>query len=203
MSKTNIQLVREFIEEVQNRKHFDRIFDYCSKDCTMHIAPYVGLGLTTDEHTGNTITLLEVAPHGPAHGKLLPGDVLVRVQDDARNYETFDELKTGFWGQGIPGTHLTVTVRRNGELLTVPLTRGRVEGWEMKLEKVANLWRDDVLKNWPDLHAAIEVIFGSDEMVTCYSIVTGTNNEYHRTATWSDCSIYRVNNGKIVETWGV
>jgi len=203
MSKTNIQLVREFIEEVQNRKHFDRFFDFFNKDAVMHIAPYVGLGVTTDDHSGDKLVVVEVAPHGPARGKLMPGDVIVSMQDDQRTWATFDELKTGLWGQGVPGTHLTATVRRDGKLETVPLIRGRVDGWEMKLDKVVNLWRDDVMKNWPDLHMSIELIFGSDDLVTCYSIVSGTNAEYHRAATWSGCDIYRIKNGKIVESWGV
>jgi hypothetical protein len=169
----------------------------------MHIAPYVGLGLTTDEVAGNQVFLLDVAPHGPAFGKLMPGDILIRIQDDIRTWETFEELKTGLWGQGVPGTHLTATVRRNGELLTIPLIRSRVEGWELRLEKVVNMWRDDVLKNWPDLHTSIEMLIGSDDLVTCYCIVSGTNQEYHRAATWSECSVYRIRNGKIVETWGV
>ncbi len=203
MSRTNIQLVREYVEEVQNKKHFDRVYDYFSKDCVIHLTPYVGLGLTTDEYTSDKVILVEVAHNGPAFGNLLPGDELIRVQDDHHTWETFADLRNGLWGRGIPGTHLTVTVRRDGRMLTIPLVRGRVEGWDVRLEKVMRIWQDDTLKNWPDLHMEIQLIFGQDDLVTCYSIITGTHQEYHRSAIWSDCSIMRIREGKIVEMWGV
>lgn len=203
MSKTNIQTVREYIEEVANQKHFDRIFDYCSNDCVLHIAPYVGLGLNADERSGERIVLLDIAPNGPAHGKLLQGDELVRVQDEHKTWQTFDELKSSLWGQGVLGTPLTVTVRRDGKLLDVPLTRGRVDGWDMKLAKIVDVWQDEIQKHWPDLKSEIKLIFGQDDLVTCYLINNGTNLEYHRSAVWSECGIYRIRDGKIVESWGV
>ena len=86
MSKANIQTVREYIEEVFNLKHFNRMFDYCSKDCVLHNAPYVGLGLTADDRSGQRVVLMEIAPNGPAHGKLFPGDELVRVQDEHKTW---------------------------------------------------------------------------------------------------------------------
>jgi predicted SnoaL-like aldol condensation-catalyzing enzyme len=203
MSKTNIQLVREYIEEVPNKKHFDRIFEYCSKDCVIHIAPYVGLGLNADDRSGERIILLDIAPTGPAHGKLLPGDELIRVQDDDKIWETFDELKSGMWGMGVFGTRLTVTVRRDGKLLSIPLVRSRVEGWDLKLHEIVDVWWDDIKKHWPDIRSEIKLIFGQDDLVSCFSIVSGTNLEYQRTAVWSECNIYRIQNGKIIETWGV
>jgi hypothetical protein len=203
MSKSNVKLVREYIEEVYNRKHFERIFDYCSKDCVIHIAPYVGLGLNSDERSGERVILLEVSPYGPAHGKLMPGDELARVQDDTRTWETFEELKSGLWGQGVLGTRLTLTVRRDGKLVEVPLVRSRVEGWDLKLGNIVDVWQDDVRKHWPDLKSEIKLIFGEDDLITCYTINTGTNVEYHRAAVWSECNIYRVQKERIIEMWGV
>ena len=203
MSKANIQTVREYIEEVFNLKHFNRMFDYCSKDCVLHNAPYVGLGLTADDRSDQRVVLVEIAPNGPAHGKLFPGDELVRVQDEHKTWETFDDLKSGLWGQGVLGTHLTATVHRDGKLLDVPLVRNRVDGWDIKLANIVDLWQDEIQKHWPDLKMEIKMIFGQDDLVTCYSINSGTNTEYHRAAVWSECDIYRLQDGKIVESWAV
>lgn len=203
MSNKNVQLVREYIEKIQNQKQFDHIFEYCSHDCVLHIAPYVGIGLEMDERSGDHIILLEVSPYGPAHGKLLPGDELLRVQDEHQLWDTFDGLKSGTWGQGVLGTPLTVTVHREGKRLEIPLVRSRIEGWDLKLSTIVDLWRDDVLKNWPDLKTQIKLIFGQDDLVSCYSIVSGTNLEYHRAAVWSECTIYRIADGRIIESWGV
>ncbi len=81
MSKKNTQIVRDYIEEVTNRKHYDHVFDYCSKDCVIHDAPYVGLGVTGDDRSGDRVFISEIAPNSPAAGKLEVKDELVHVKD--------------------------------------------------------------------------------------------------------------------------
>ena len=202
MLKTNIQIVERYIDEVFNQKHFDQIFNYCSHDCVIHIAPYVGLGLSTEER-GEQVILTDIAPHGPAHGHLLQGDRLVSVRDEHRTWNTFDELKSGLWGQGVLGTHLTVKVQRAGELYDVPLVRSRVDGWKMKLSKIVDIWRDDIRQHWPGLTSDIKMIFGQDDLVACFLITSGANLEYQHSAIWSESNIYRVVNEKIIEMWSV
>src|SRR5688572_11512982 len=86
MSKTNIQIVEEYIDEVANQKHFDRIFEYCTEDCVLHVEPYVGLGLNFDSRSGDKIILFNIMPTGPAAGALQEGDELVRVTDGAKTW---------------------------------------------------------------------------------------------------------------------
>lgn len=202
MSTTNIQIVQEFIEEVFNRKHFERAFEYCTEDCLFHLAPYVGLGAGFDERSGKLI-VVDIASNGPATGKLQAGDVLVRVTEGAKTWESFQELKGTSWGQGALGTTITVTVNRGGTLMEIPIVRGRVEGFDMLLSKSLDRWKYYSLKYWPDSRTEIQIIFGEGDYVACYSINSGTNQEYNRSAVWADFSIYRVKHGKIVEYWGV
>jgi predicted SnoaL-like aldol condensation-catalyzing enzyme len=203
MSKTNTEIVREQIEEVINHKHIDRIFDYYSRDCIIHNPPYVGLGLNFDDRSGEYLILTEIASSGPAAGKLRLKDKIVRVKDDVKTWGTFQDLKNGLWGQGVLGTPLTVTVNRDGKLIEIPLERGRVEGFDLNLSTNIEIWNDFTLKIWPDLKVEIRVICGEGDLVACYLVNSGTNQEYHHSAVWDECDIYRLKDGKIIEVWGV
>ena len=203
MSKTNVQIVQEFIEEVYNKKRYDRAFEYCTEDYVLHIAPYIGIGADWDDRSGDKHVLVDVAPNGPAAGNLQIGDELVRVTDGQKTLGTFQELKEIAWGQGAMGTSITVTVNRGGTIMDVILTRGRVEGFDVVLSQSLDRWKDYILKYWPDSHAEIQKIFGDSDYVACYSINSGTHQGYRRSAFWADCSMYRLENGKIVESWGV
>jgi len=203
MSRTNVQTVQEFIEEVLNHKRFDHFFDYWSEDAVSRAAPYVGLGLNFDDRSGDKVILIDIAPNAPATGNLKVGDELIRVTDGVHTWESFKDLKSGLWGQGIMDAPLTVTVSRGGELMDIPLKRGRVEGFDLVLSTYIDMWRDYTLKYWPDMHIEIKKIFGDGDLVACYAIDSGMNQEYHRSAVWSEMGIYRVRDGKIVENWGL
>jgi len=203
MTKANTTIVREYVEEILNRKHFDSIFEFCDKNCLVHVAPYVGTGVMTDDSSGEKVTIVNVASHGPAFRHVSVGDVLMRAHDDQNTWETFDQLKSGLWGAGIPGTTVTFTVNRDGKILTIPVTRSRIDGLELKLADFVDVWRADILKNWPDLHMDIEMLFGDHDLVTCYALNSGTNTEYHRAAIWSEIDIYRLKKGKITDFWGI
>ena len=203
MSKSNVKIVREYIEEVNNRKNFDVVFDYCDKNCMIHVSPYVGFGINTDDTSGNRVVILKVALRSPAHGHLHAGDELVRVHDDENHWETFEQLKSGLWGQGVVGTSVTFTVRRGGNILTIPLTRARIEGFDQKLADMIDIWRTNTLKDWPDLKTNIDMIFGDGDLVMCYGVNQGTNTEYHRSAVWAEMDLFRLKDGKITEIWGV
>lgn len=203
MPKANTTIVREYVEEVLNRKNFDAIFEYCDKKCLIHVAPYVGTGISLDESSGEKVVVMQVAPHGPAFGHIEVGDVLISAHDTENNWETFDQLKSGLWGQGILGTIVTFNVNRNGKVLTIPVTRGHIDGLELKLKDFVEMWSVDMLKNWPDLQTSIEMLFGDHDLVTCYSMMSGTNKEYQRTAIWSGIDIYRLHKSKITDIWSV
>ncbi len=201
MSRKNIDTVRGFIDAI-NHNQFDRFFEFCSQDAVSHAPPFVGLGLHTDDSSG-TVVVLGAAPGGPADGVLLPGDKLVRVWDSNHTWETFDELKGGLWGQGIPDTPLTVTVERDGKVIDLQLLRGSVKAFDLKFSDMLEPWRQYKLKVWPDLKTEIQFIFEKDDLVAFFGIDSGINLEFHRTATWGECSIFRVRDGKIVESWSI
>ena len=203
MAKANTTIVREYVEEVLNRKNFDAVFEYCDKKCLIHVAPYVGTGITPDESSGDKVIVMQVASHGPAFGHIQVGDILMSAHDNENTWETFDQLKSGLWGQGIPGTIVTFNVNRDGKNLTIPVTRSRIDGLELKLADFVQMWSADMLKNWPDLKTNIEMVFGDHDLVTCYSMMSGTNMQYHRTAIWSGVDIYRLHKGKITDIWGL
>jgi predicted ester cyclase len=203
MSKTNVQIVQEYVQDVLNHKQFERIFDYFTEDCIFHSSPYVGLGISMDDRSGDKVILVDIAPNSPAAGNLRPGDEIVRVSDGTKTWEGFKDLKSGMWGQGIMGTPITVTVNRDGKPMDIPLKRGRVEAFDMVLSTYIDQWRDNTLKFWPDLNIEIKMIFGEGDRIAFYLTDSGTNQEYHRSAVWGEVGIFRLKNGKIVESWGV
>ena len=186
-----------------NKKQYDRTFDYCSQDCIIHVAPYAGLGFNNGGSSGEHLVITEIAPNGPAAGKLQVDDELVRVKDADKTWETFRDLKDANWGQGVLGTPLTVTVNRAGKQLDIQLERGRVEWFDLKLSANIEAWKDSTLKIWPDINSEIKLILAEGDLVACYSINSGTNQEYHHSAVWDECDIYRLKDGKITEMWGV
>jgi predicted ester cyclase len=203
MTKSNVKIVREYIEEVTNHKNFDAVFEYCDKNCVIHLQPFVGVGIMSDDSSGHQVLITKVVPNGPAHGHLHPGDELIRVHTDLNSWEAFDQLRSGLWGHGVPGTQITFTVRREGHIITIPLISGRVEGSTIKLADEIEMWRTNTQKYWPDLKAHIELIFGDGDLVSCYCINHGTNQEYHRTAVWNEVDIFRLKDGRITDIWGV
>jgi predicted ester cyclase len=55
----------------------------------------------------------------------------------------------------------------------------------------------------PDYKAEIKMILEEGDLVAVYLISSGTNQEFHASAVWPECSIMRLENGKIVESWSV
>jgi predicted ester cyclase len=142
-------------------------------------------------------------PNSPAAGILQVKDEIVRAVDAEKTWETFQDLKSGLWGNGVMGTSVTVTVKRDGKLLEIPLKRGRIEGYDMKLSTSIEMSRDYILKYWPDIHAEIKMIIGEGDLVAIYMINSGTNLEYHHSAVWDETDIFRLKDEKIIEMWGV
>jgi predicted ester cyclase len=203
MSKSNTQIVQEYIEEVGNMKHYERTFDYCSRDCVYHLAPYIGLGFSIDDSSGEKVFIKDIAPNSPAKGQLQMKDELVRAKDASNTWETWKELKEGMWGQGVLGTPVTLTVNRAGKQMDIQIERGRVEGFDSKLADSIENSKDYTLKFWPDLKSEIKLILAEGDLVACYLVNSGTNLEYHHSAVWDECDIHRLKDGKIIEMWGV
>lgn len=203
MEEKNIQTVREYMVQVINNKHLDRVYEYCSAQCLFHSPPYVGLGLFPDDSSGERLVVINVAANAPAAGKVLKGDVLLRASDASGTWEGFEQLRTGLWGQGVLGTPVTLTLQRDGKTIDVALMRGRVEGFDSRLPDFLESWRHFLQEEMPDLHTEINQILAAGDRVAFYATNTGTNQLYHQSAVWCECNILRLENGKIVEWWGV
>jgi len=203
MENQNIQIVRECVEVIQNGKHFERLYDFYSEKCTFYSAPYVGLGFLRDDSSGNQVVVKSVAPHSPVAGKVQAGDVVLRARDANGEWEGYDQLRTGLWGQGKLGTEVTLTLLRNGETLEATFSRGRVEGYSNTLAEIKDGWQHFLEVEMPDLHTEINVILGAGDMVAYYSTNTGTSAIYHQSGIWPECNILRLEDGRIVEWWGV
>ena len=129
--------------------------------------------------------------------------MLLRASDANRTWEGYDSLRTGLWGQGKPGTEVTLTLLRNGETLDVTMARGRVEGFDSIMADVLTDWQYYLSEVMPDLHTEINQIIADGDFVAYYATNTGTSKIYHQSAVWTDCNILRLENGKIAEWWGV
>ena len=199
MSKANVKLVEEYIEQVINRKRFDRLAEFCTEDCVLRASPYVGVGVNFDDTSGERLILTDMVPNGPARGHLQFGDELVRVQDGAHIWETFEELQKGFWAHGLVNTEIVLTVRRQGDILTIPLRRVRIDEFDLKVSDIFSADNPFWIKYWPDIKMEIREIFGSGDMVACYAINAGTNLEYGRSAVWGELDLFKLKDGKIKE----
>ena len=67
-----------------------------------------------------------------------------------------------------------------------------------------------LLRAYPDLHVAVEDLFGEDDRLVARNTVTGTHRgEYlgrpatGRSVSYAEMFIFRFADGRIVETWGV
>jgi len=203
MKDQNIQVVKDYVEQVFNQKRLERFFDYIAEECILHSVPYVGLGLSPDDTSGVSIVIRDIARGGPADGKLQVGDVIRRARDANGDWRTFDELRLRLWGQGKLGAPVTLTVQRGGQELEITLQRGRVEGFDSKAEDTLWIWEEFLTKDFPDLTCEINLIFGEGDLVAYFATNTGTCSTFHQSVIWTECNILRLEKGRVVEWWGV
>ena len=200
MTQTNSSILRGFFDEVINQKRPDLLPKYVSEEYVGHGTPYVGIGLAPDYSSGVKVTVQVVNPDGPAAGKLMVGDEILRVSDGERTWETFDELRQSAWGQGVLGTSLTMWVRREGVEHEISLVRGMVQGFEFSydlLETVMPEW----FKDWPDLEIRLVKAMESGDLVAYQAENQGYNARYGRSAVWAEFGFVRVQDGKITDWW--
>jgi len=203
MSKTNIKVVEDYIEQVINQKKLERLPDFCSEDCVSHAPPYVGLGGNFDDSSGEKLVLTQIAPNSPMDGQLQIGDELIRVKNGDRIWETFDELRKGLWARGLAGTEICVTVHRHGNTISIPLNLEQIDNFDLNMHEFFKIVIPYLQQYWTDLKMEIKEIFGAGDMVACYAINHGTNTEYSRSAIWGEMNIFKLKDGKITEIWSV
>jgi predicted ester cyclase len=199
---TNTEIVRGFTEAINNNE-FDRVWEFCSKDCISHSPPWVGLGFRPDLDLEGHFIIQGLIPEGNAVKAMQIGDEVLRVADEHRAWETYEEIKNGIWGQGIPGSAVLVTVKRGEQILDLRIERCFLPAVDVLLADFLPMWQADQLKNWIGLKSEIQLIFEKDDLVAFYAVDTGTNKDFQRTAAWGECNIFRIKDGKITEMWGV
>jgi hypothetical protein len=202
MGASNVEIVQECFAEIFNAKHLDRIFDYFDEGCVIRHAPYVGVGMFPEEVGGGPPVVKSVADKGPSAGKMLVGDVLLRVSDQGHTWESPEELRSGLWGQGALGTEVTFGLLRNGIPVEVNVTRGRVESFDITMAEMKDDLQHTLQHEMPDLSVEITLILGAEDLVAFFAVDRGTSATYGRSAIWSECNIMRLSNGRIVEWWG-
>jgi hypothetical protein len=203
MEYKNIQIVKDCIEQIINAKQFDRIYDYYSEECVFYNPPYVGLGFFPDDSSGERLIVKMIVPNSPAAEVLQQGDVLLRASDAHGTWEGYDDLRTGLWGQGILGTDLSLALLRNGDTIEVTIKRGRIDGFDLSIATLHDVWRHFLLEEMPDLKTEIIQIMATGDLVAYFATNTGTSTIYNQSAVWTECNILRMENGKIVQWWGV
>ncbi len=201
MSQNNISILQGYFDEVFNQKRLDLFPKYISEKFTGHGMAYVGMGLMTDDSSGNQLIVKAVAPGSPANGKFMVGDEIIRAQDGDRTWNTYEELRHGgLWGQGVVGTPLTVWVRRNGTETEIGLRRGIVSGFEYTYP-MAETGIRQFLEEWPDLKTRLVNAIESDGMVAYHVENQGQNVRYGRSAVWTEFGFVRIQDGKIIDWW--
>ncbi len=203
MSRTNKETVQGYYEEVINKKLFDRYDEYFTEESVFHNPPYVGMGLSTDDTSGDKVFIKSVAKGGPAEGYLLPGDQLLRVSDEKDTWETYKQLREADWGQGVIGTPVSIRVLRGGKIVDVQLKRGTVQSFDNRAFDFKEIFRYSVTKIWPDQKVTIEHLIEEGDLVMAHGLGSGTNMDYHSHAIWEFIELFRVRDGKILENWSV
>lgn len=80
--------------------------------------------------------------------------------------------------------------------------RSRIEGFDFTLAEAYEGWRQYLLEDMPDLKLEINRILTSGDLVAYFATNSGTSKIYDQSAVWGECSILRLEGGKIVEWWG-
>ena len=200
MTQINSSILRGFFDEVVNQKRMDLIPKYFSEEYVGHGTPYVGIGFVPDYRSGVKVTVQAVNPGGPADGRLMVGDEILRVSDGERTWETFDELHQSAWGHGVLGTSITMWVRREGVEHEITLVRGLVQGFEFPYHLVET-GMPEWLKDWPDLKIRLVRTMESGDLVAYHAENQGYNARYGRSAVWAEFGFVRFQDGKLTDWW--
>ncbi len=203
MARSNKETVQGFYEELINKKLFDRYEDYYAENSIFHSPPYVGMGVATDDTSGDKVMIREVAQGGPAEGHLFTGDQLLRVTDEKNTWESYKQLREPDWGQGILGTPVSIRVLRAGVILDIQLKRGMVQSFDQRSIDFKGIFQFYMTKVMPDQKVTIEHLIEEGDLVVAHCLCSGTNLEYNRQAVWDFTDIFRIKDGKIIESWSV
>jgi len=202
MTQNKIIILRSYFDEMINQKQWDLIPKYFSRKFIGHGTPYVGMGVMTDDSSGKKVTIRAVFPGGPAAGKVMVKDEIIRVFDGERTYETFEELRESLWGQGVLGTPITIWMRRDNIEHEITLKRGLVQSFEYSYDFLESGFRE-FYKDWPDLKTHLVNAIESGDLVAYHAENQGTNTRYGCSALWAEFGFVHIQGGKITDWWSV
>ncbi len=201
MTQTNISILHDYFIEVINQKHLDLISKYVSEKFIGHGSPYVGMGVMTDDSSGDKIIIQAVYPGSPAEGKLKVGDEILSACEGDRTWQTYEELRMGgLWGQGAIGTTLSVCVLRQNAEIEINITRGLVKGFEYYYKMVEEGTRS-FFKEYPDVKTNLVNVIESGDLVAYQAEYQGQNVHYGRSSAWTEFGFVRIQNSKITDWW--
>ncbi len=199
--KSNVEIIKDIIEQVVNQKKLDIYDQYFSQDYVSRGAPYIGMGLSVDS-SGNKHIINIVVPGSPVEGKLQVGDELLWAEDEHQRWATYEEIKQGIL-QGYRGNKYKVGVRRGNQTLEYEFTRALIKGFDTPKDQAKSALREFMTKEFPDLKATIKQILADGDMVVCLLEYRGTHADLEREAVWREAWFVRLSEGKIVEDWTV
>jgi predicted ester cyclase len=195
--KSNIEIIRDTIEQIVNQKNIDMWNHYFSPDYIARGAPYIGMGFSRGS-SGNQHIINMIIPGSPAEGKLRVGDELLWVEDERQRWSTYEEIE-----QGLQGRKYKVGVRRGNQTLEYKLTKDLFEGFDTHTDQAKSEMREFMTKQFPDLKATIRLILADGDMVVCLLEYRGIHAKFKREAVWREAWFARLSEGKIVEGWPV
>jgi len=186
-----------------NAKNRDRVRDLFSESYVGHSATYVGAGIKIDNSSGERIMVLGTMPGSSASGKVMTGDQIVSASDGKDTWDTFKKMDESNWGMGTAGSSFSLRVLRGGETLEFQLTRGFIEGMTWALAEQTEGLRYWQTKVCPDHKVTVVHILADGDLVGVFTSNKGTFMNFNRQAVWESFDLWRLKDGKIVESWGV
>ena len=205
MSKSNKEIILGLMK-AEDEKQVDKWVEYISEDYVYHVSPYVGLGFNIDDSEEGKLKVIYLAKCSPAEKALQIGDEIVGMVDELHSTQSVEELRKGImggWGQGEIGTPITVTVIRDGAKMDLELTRAKIEGLDIHYAKQKDIWQHNLLTAVDNQKSELLHYFEDGDMVMFYTRISGTVNEFGRSAIWEEAMVARIKDGKLVEAWSV
>jgi len=197
MMKSNVDIIRDVIDQVVNQKEIEAWDQFFSQDYVAHGVPFIGMGFARDT-SGNKHIINMVFPESPAEGKLRVGDEILWVADDQQCWESYEEIE-----EGLKGKSYTLGIRRGHQTLEVELSRSLVRGFDTHTSQAKADMQDFMTNQFPNLTATIHQILADGDRVVSLLEYRGTHKRYKKEAVWQEAWFVRMSEGMIVESWPI
>ena len=196
--KSNVEIIRETLEQVVNQKNIDAWDEFFSPDYIARSAPFIGMGYSTNSSESKHVISF-ITPGGPAEGVLQKGDELLWVEDQEQRWASHEEIAQGI--RSYRGSNLKLGVLRGQETLEVELTRDLIQGFDTDNDQAKAEMQEFMTEQIPDLSVEILHTIDEGDIVACFMQYRGTHARFKREAIWREAWFARLSEGKIVESW--